>query len=444
MPSDGRRRATRETRRAPSLRLALRDRARTAPRRSFRVVGLFAGIGGIELGLHRSGHETTLLCELDPGARAVLAARFPDLPDHDDVRRLRALPADTELVAAGFPCQDLSQAGMTAGISGARSGLIGEVLRLLGHRPVPWVLLENVPFMLQLGAGRALEVIIGALEQIGYRWAYRVVDSLAFGLPQRRERVFLVASLDGDPRHVLLADDAGSPEPTPPSRGLAFGFYWTEGNRGLGAAVDAVPTLKGGSTIGIPSPPGVLLPSGIVVTPRIEDAERLQGFESGWTEPAERATRRTHRWKLVGNAVTVDVAAWLGERLASPGYYDDSWDSPLPRRGRWPLAAWNLGEGRFVGSVSTWPVRRPRPHLHEFLVDPRPLSVKATAGFWERLRKSSLRRPSWFDVGVVQHLREMKQRAAAEGRNRRRQLPQSECDVCPPGEDQIGEAVAHG
>lgn len=78
------------------------------------------------------------------------------------------------------------------------------------------------------------------------------------------------------------------------SQRLAFGFYWTEGTRGLGAAVDAVPTLKGGSTIGIPSPPGILLPGGRVVTPRIEDAERLQGFEAGWTEPAEAvADRRT-------------------------------------------------------------------------------------------------------------------------------------------------------
>ena len=111
------------------------------------------------------------------------------------------------------------------------------------------------------------------------------------------------------------------------------------------------------------------------MTPRIEDAERLQGFQSGWTEPAERVGRRSHRWKLVGNAVTVDVATWLGERLASPGSYDGSWDAPLPSRTRWPFAAWNVGKGRFVASVSTWPVRRPAPHLHELLVDPKPLSA---------------------------------------------------------------------
>lgn len=433
----------RRERRSPSLRLAVRRSVavESSPRRTLNVVGLFAGIGGIELGLSRAGHRTTLLCELDPGARAVLDARFPELPDHADIRTLRALPADAELVAAGFPCQDLSQAGLTKGIAGARSGLVGEVLRLLRRRPVPWVLLENVPFMLQLGAGRALEVVVGSLERLGYRWAYRVVDSLAFGVPQRRERVFLVASLDGDPRAVLFADDIGAPELTPPSRNLAFGFYWTEGTRGLGAAIDCVPTLKGGSTIGIPSPPAILLPTGGIVTPRIEDAERMQGFEPGWTEPAEKVGRRSHRWKLVGNAVTVPVAAWLGERLAAPGEYDASWDAPLAPRAKWPEAAWNMGQGRFVASVSTWPVRRPRPHLHEFLVDPRPLSAKATAGFWRRFETSPLRRPAWFDAGVMNHLRQM-ENAARSATGKR--LVESECDAGAPREDRVGEAVASG
>src|SRR5690606_35704194 len=89
-----------------------------------------------------------------------------------------------------------------------------------------------------------------------------------------------------------------------PARGkphrTSFGFYWTEGIRGLGAAVDAVPTLKGGSTIGIPSSPAILLPNGRVVTPDIRDAERLQGFPADWTQPAETVARKSVRWKLVG------------------------------------------------------------------------------------------------------------------------------------------------
>ena len=107
-------------------------------------------------------------------------------------------------------------------------------------------------------------------------------------------------------------------------------------------APDAVPPLKIGSTIGIPSPPGVLMPSGGVVKPGIRDAERLQGFAAGWTEPAEAAGRASWRWALAGNAVTVPVAHWVGSRLADPGRYDRSRDRELGRA--WPRAA------RFDGS----------------------------------------------------------------------------------------------
>ena len=99
-------------------------------------------------------------------------------------------PAGTELLAGGFPCQDLSQAGPTRGIRGERSGLVDEAFRLLRTHQLPWLLLENVPFMLQLHRGHALDHIVTALEELGYAWAYRVVDSRSMGLPQRRERVY--------------------------------------------------------------------------------------------------------------------------------------------------------------------------------------------------------------------------------------------------------------
>lgn len=246
----------------------------------------------VERGLHGAGHEATLLCENDPPAKAVLSARFPNIRLHGDVCTLRSLPRGTSLVAAGFPCQDLSQAGQTAGIAGSRSGLVGEVFRLIEKQRTPWLLLENVPFMLQLSRGRAMDIIATTLESLGYRWAYRVVDSRAFGIPQRRRRVYLVASLRGDPRNVLFADDAGHvPETKLNGTHAACGFYWTEGIRGLGWAVDAIPTLKGGSTVGIPSSPAILMPDGQVVMPDIRDAERLQGFPANWTKPAEKVAR---------------------------------------------------------------------------------------------------------------------------------------------------------
>ncbi len=278
------------------------------------VVGLFAGIGGIELGLRAAGHESTLLCEADPGAARVLRERFPGVRLSSDVRTLRSI-AGGELVAAGFPCQDLSQAGRTAGIRGGNSGLVGHVFRLLDARKrgPRWLLLENVSFMLQLDRGRGMRFLVDQLESRGFAWAYRVVDTIGFGLPQRRRRVILLASRTEDPREVLYADDA-EPAPTVFSKNSWCGFYWTEGLRGLGWAVDAVPTLKGGSTIGIPSPPAMWDPrDGSMTTPEIRDAERLQGFEADWTLPAldVDGVRRGHRWKLVGNAVSVPVARWV-------------------------------------------------------------------------------------------------------------------------------------
>lgn len=380
-----------------------------------RTLGLFAGIGGIEIGLGASGHETAALCEIDDGAVAVLEKHFPGVRIHKDVRELKSIPRGVDLVTAGFPCQDLSQAGKTAGISGARSGLVGEVFRLLEKCRVPWVLIENVPFMLQLGRGRALELIVGEFERLGYRWAYRIVDTLGFGIPQRRERVYFLASRSGDPRNVLLSDEAGEPIQREASKSRAYGFYWTEGLRGLGTAIDAVPTLKGGSTIGIPSPPAVLLRSGRVITPEIRDAERLQGFKPDWTLPAHTESRRSgHRWKLVGNAVTVDVARWIGTRLRSPGEYDPSWDSLLPKRARWPNAAWSDGSNRHTALVSKYPVAIEAPPIDRFLeFEARDLSSKATAGFLARLRSGSLRRPEWFESRLEAHLERMRQRESA-------------------------------
>ena len=94
------------------------------------MVGLFAGIGGIELGLGRSGFHPELLCEYWAPARSVLERRFPGVPIVGDIEELRSLPP-AEVVTAGFPCTDLSQAGMTAGIEGQQSGLVRKALSLM-------------------------------------------------------------------------------------------------------------------------------------------------------------------------------------------------------------------------------------------------------------------------------------------------------------------------
>jgi DNA (cytosine-5)-methyltransferase 1 len=376
--------------------------------RSLSVIGLFAGIGGIEVGLHQAGHRTTLLCEIEPAAQAVLHARFPKVPLTADIREIHALPK-TDLVCAGFPCQDLSQAGRTAGIKGRNSGLVAEVFRLLDKNSPEWVCFENVPFMLQLERGQAMRYLTGQLDEREYTWAYRIVDTRTFGLPQRRKRVILLASQVNDPRTVLFADEAG-PSPHPDEMQVACGFYWTEGIRGLGWAVDSIPTLKGGSTIGIPSSPAIRLPGGEgIVVPEIRDAERLQGFEADWTLPAEEmGLRKGFRWKLVGNAVSVPVSEWVGGRLASPGSYDGS--SDVPMKGAWPSAAWGAAGQAFSAPLSQWPTRVPAPHLTDFLHYPTtPLSARATAGFLKRTSRSSLHFPEGFLDDVAAHLERVTQ-----------------------------------
>jgi len=181
----------------------------------------FSGVGGLDMGLERAGWRTVSFSEIDPYASAVLAQRWPDVPnlgsiteltnvgesrdrpdsaELDDRRerdgRASGLPSDTRAAAlwsGGFPCQDLSVAGKRRGmVEGSRSGLAYAFLDLVErHRP-PAVLLENVPGLLSSHGGRDLGSLVGTLGQLGYGWAYRVLDARHFGVPQRRRRVFIL------------------------------------------------------------------------------------------------------------------------------------------------------------------------------------------------------------------------------------------------------------
>lgn len=380
----------------------------TARRDGPRVASLFSGIAGVELGLSTSGFQTEVFCESWEPARAVLARRFDGVPVAHDVRTMRSLPK-VEVLTAGFPCSDLSQAGRMAGIAGPQSGLVAEVFRLLRRSRVPTVLLENVRNMLSLQRGEAMRHITEELDDLGYRWAYRVVDSRFAGVPQRRQRVILLASRVLDPRAVLHTDDAGEPDGLYYAKDL-HGFYWTEGLRGLGWAKDATPALKNGSTLGLASPPAIWHPNGEVgrriLTPRIQDGERLQGFPRGWTSPAEEVCdRKGTRWRLVGNAVTVGVARWVGRRMIRPG--DDPpkgtvHNKQLP----WPLAGYG-DRGRLYGvDLSMWPKRYSYTHLAD-VVDvelAHPLSARATGGFHSRAVESSLAFEPGFKEDVAGHL----------------------------------------
>ena len=374
-------------------------RRKAQGRTPLRVAGLFAGVGGIELGLERAGHLTRLVCENDPAASAVLRERFPNAVHRLNIERLKKLPP-VDLVTAGFPCQDLSQAGRSVGIGGSKSGLITHVLRLLQTNSDPdWVLLENVPFMLQLDRGRAMSWLTGQFEALGYSWAYRTVDTRSFGLPHRRRRVIFLASKRFDPSCVLFVDDVDTAKRKEASP-TAFGFYWTEGNTGLGWARDCVPTLKGGSGLGIPSPPAIWIPEkNEIGVPAISDGERLQGFPKDWTKVrlGSMPLSAGARWRLVGNAVSVPVAEWIGKRLGDPGRFDLSRCQPLDGQDKWPTSASGVARKKWRIDIGEFPVSSVTIPLRDFLEEElQPLSLRAARGFLDRFERSNLRKDRLF------------------------------------------------
>ena len=293
------------------------DRTRATARISLRTAGIFAGIGGLELGLRRQGHSTRLLSEIDATAQAVLRKQFKGVPILGDVRAIQELP-ECDLIAAGFPCQDLSQCGKTNGISGRHSSLVREVFRLVetANRRPEWILLENVPFMLKLDGGPHWPLSQMRLQRLGYRWAYRTVNAMAFGVPQRRLRVVLQPCGE-QPNNAMFADNAV--EPDHPNVAAGYGFYWTEGARGLGWAADAVPTLKGGSRFGLLATRDLDTSQRRLATIDIRDAERLQGFPVNWTAGGAVGAREGLPMEACRKCSLVRVASWLGKQLAHPG-----------------------------------------------------------------------------------------------------------------------------
>ena len=380
--------------------------------------GLFSGCGGFELGFSRAGFDNLAVAEIDLHACAVLDAHF-DSPNLGDVRGIPSLPSHTDVVAAGFPCTDLSQAGRKAGLYGDHSSLALELVRMMiggAHRP-PVIVLENVTNMLSLGKGSAMEGLLQPFESLGYRWAYRKVNAQAWGLPQRRERVLFVLSNDDavDPCRVLFADDAGKPTRPKMDRWheRAFGFSWTEGNAGAGYAFNGTGPLRVGSGFGIPTPPAIVLTDGRIVTPGIRDAERLQGFDADWTEPADHVGgpgRQGARWRLAGRAIPPVMAEWVAKRLVEQGdvVCPDSKRTIVDGKS-WPGAGYGQAGRRIAVEASTYPVCEERPDLQNWLdlAEAKDLSARATKGFLKRYTNGKLKKVPSFICALSNHVHRM-------------------------------------
>jgi DNA (cytosine-5)-methyltransferase 1 len=166
------------------------------------LVSLFAGVGGFDLAAANIGIPTIAAVEIDDHARGVLKHRFPTTNLFTDVKEvtgsdLRAGFMGRVILCGGFPCQDLSIAGKRAGLAGGRSGLFWEIIRIAEEIDAEAVVLENVPGLISSNGGRDFGTVIGALAELGYRVGWRVLDAQHFGVPQRRRRIFIIASRVG-------------------------------------------------------------------------------------------------------------------------------------------------------------------------------------------------------------------------------------------------------
>ena len=159
------------------------------------VGSLFAGIGGLELGLERCGMGVRWQVEIDPWCRQVLAKHWPDVERHDDIKTWPK--PDTErvdVICGGFPCQDISTAGKGAGLAGARSGLFYEAMRVVRDLEPRYILLENVSALLV----RGMDSVLGELAQVGMDAVWHCVTAASVGAPHRRDRVFIIGYRPGD------------------------------------------------------------------------------------------------------------------------------------------------------------------------------------------------------------------------------------------------------
>lgn len=165
---------------------------------------LFAGIGGMDLGLERAGMTCKWQVEIDPFCRRVLAKHWPDVPKHDDVRTFPDGDPEqwrVDLIAGGFPCQDISNAGRRVGIEGQRSGLWSEYFRVVCLLRPRFVLIENVSALLVRGLGR----VLSELASIGFDAEWECLPASGFGAVHDRDRVFICAYSEGPIQGVFYS-----------------------------------------------------------------------------------------------------------------------------------------------------------------------------------------------------------------------------------------------
>jgi DNA (cytosine-5)-methyltransferase 1 len=314
---------------------------------------LFAGVGGMTMGFERAGFEPLWHVEIDKYCQSVLRHHWPDVPVYDDVRTVNGGTAWTlthrlrpvDVIAFGSPCQDLSQAGKRRGLVGNRSGLFHEAIRIIkemrdvtdGAQP-RWAVWENVGGALNSHGGADFGAALDALADAGalvIEWAQ--LDLQFFGVPHRRERVFVVACFDPAAAErcpaELLALAESSPW-NPRSRGKTG--YPTGGAPADGAALyvageerDRANCLTARQGKGVPTwmdDGGVVvyargMPVGVLDGAQVRrlapiEAERLMGWPDNHTAQGDQGKiSDTQRGKMIGNGVATPVAEFIARSI---------------------------------------------------------------------------------------------------------------------------------
>jgi DNA (cytosine-5)-methyltransferase 1 len=281
--------------------------------------------------------------EIDKFACRVLKHKFPDIPNYGDVSKIdpQKLP-DFDLLCGGFPCQAFSIAGKRRGFKDTRGTMFFEIARIVKAKRPKIVLLENVKGLLNHEKGQTYRVIVQALAELGYDVQWMVLNSKFFGVPQNRERVFLVASLGEKSRPQILPFGSGKAENSSLSGQQTNTVKTTQGPKSYVAECKQLPQTKGrhqGARVYKTSGVSQTLTSngggfgagtGLYLddldklkirrlTPK--ECERLQGLPDGWTEfgideqGALVKNSDSQRYRQTGNAVTVNVIKAIAGNL---------------------------------------------------------------------------------------------------------------------------------
>lgn len=184
-------------------------------------VGLFEGISGFGSAFKRAGARIQAVCEIDKTCQSILRRHHPETEIISDVKEIKKesfRSGTVDILAGGFPCQDLSVAGRRKGLAGKRSGLWFEFVRIISDHQPRWVVIENVPGLLSSNGGRDFAVILQGLVKCGYGVCWRILDSQYDGVAQRRQRVFVVASLGSERCTEVLFERESGGWDSPPCR----------------------------------------------------------------------------------------------------------------------------------------------------------------------------------------------------------------------------------